>query len=73
MFVKYLYGKKGWKLYDLETNEYFISRDVVFYETEIPFTQEVSKPEDSPMINVFHERVDDENLEVWNLSDNITD
>ena len=30
IFVGYLQGKKGWKLYDLETCEYFVSRDVKF-------------------------------------------
>ena len=29
--VGYPRGKKGWKLYDLETGDYFVSRDVHFY------------------------------------------
>lgn len=33
IFVGYPYGKKGWKLYDIEINEFFISRDVVFDES----------------------------------------
>jgi len=32
IFVGYPHGKKGWKLYDLETHNFFVSRDVVFYE-----------------------------------------
>ncbi|KAK3017876.1 hypothetical protein RJ639_004172 [Escallonia herrerae] len=37
IFVGYPYGKKGWRLYDLETREFFVSRDVDFYETEFPY------------------------------------
>lgn len=36
----YPHGKKGWKLYDLETGEFFVSRDVKFYENEFPFSKE---------------------------------
>lgn len=37
IFVGYPYGKKGWRLYDLETKEYFVSRDVLFCESQFPF------------------------------------
>lgn len=30
LFVGYPYGKKAWKIYDLESNEFFASRDVIF-------------------------------------------
>lgn len=43
IFVGYLFGKKGWKLYDLETHEYFVSRDVKFFEKEFPFA--TSRPQ----------------------------
>lgn len=36
LFVGYTFGKKAWRLYDLETNEFFISRDVVFFEDQFP-------------------------------------
>lgn len=36
IFVGYPFGKKAWRLYDLETNEFFISRDVTFFEDQIP-------------------------------------
>lgn len=39
LFVGYPFGWKGWKLYDLDTHEYFVSRDVVFAETEFPFSR----------------------------------
>ncbi|XP_019101779.1 PREDICTED: uncharacterized protein LOC109133252 [Camelina sativa] len=32
IFVGYPFGKKGWKVYDLEDNEFLVSRDVVFHE-----------------------------------------
>ncbi|XP_074270769.1 uncharacterized protein LOC141594670 [Silene latifolia] len=36
LFVGYPSNKKGWKLYDLDTKSYFVSRDVVFYESVFP-------------------------------------
>ncbi|RVW88859.1 Retrovirus-related Pol polyprotein from transposon RE2 [Vitis vinifera] len=36
IFVGYPFGKKGWRLYDLESGEYFVSRDVIFVEVEFP-------------------------------------
>uniref|UniRef100_A0A803MMN7 Uncharacterized protein n=1 Tax=Chenopodium quinoa TaxID=63459 RepID=A0A803MMN7_CHEQI len=35
----YPHGKKGWKLYDLDTGEIFVSRDVKFFENEFPFVK----------------------------------
>ena len=32
----YPFGKKGWKMYDLDTGELFVSRDVVFFENIYP-------------------------------------
>ncbi|KAA8515038.1 hypothetical protein F0562_018176 [Nyssa sinensis] len=40
VFVGYPFGKKGWRLYDLENGEYFVSRDVVFIETNFPYANE---------------------------------
>lgn len=37
IFIGYPQGKKGWKLYDLDTGDYFVSRDVKFYEHIFPF------------------------------------
>jgi len=39
IFVGYPLGQKGWRLYDVETQEFFVSRDVVFSESEFPFSQ----------------------------------
>ncbi|OIS98696.1 hypothetical protein A4A49_51951 [Nicotiana attenuata] len=37
-FQGYPYGKKGWKVYNLEKKEYLVSQDVDFYETEFLFS-----------------------------------
>ena len=37
VFVGYPNGKKSWKLYDVETGTFFVSRDVNFHENEFPF------------------------------------
>ena len=38
VFVGYLFDKKGWKVYNLETSEYLVSRDVVFVEIKFPYS-----------------------------------
>ena len=37
VFVGYPYGKKGWSLFDLDTQDLFVSRDVKFFENIYPF------------------------------------
>ena len=37
VFIGYPYGKKAYKLLDLETKQIFTSRDVTFHETVFPF------------------------------------
>jgi len=37
VFIGYPHGKKGWKLYDLESEEFFVSGHVVFQEDVFPF------------------------------------
>jgi len=46
LFVGYPLGHKGWRLYDLETHEFFVSRDVVFQEHVYPFVESENKHED---------------------------
>ena len=41
IFVGYPFGKKGWRLYDLESDEYFILRDVIFVEAEFSYFNNV--------------------------------
>ncbi|PKH48991.1 hypothetical protein CRG98_050339, partial [Punica granatum] len=52
IFIGYPNGKKGWKLYDLDTEEVFVSRDVVFYEDSFPFVKKEAQEEkyDQPSI-----------------------
>ncbi|XP_074299960.1 uncharacterized protein LOC141631152 [Silene latifolia] len=49
VFVGYPSNKKGWKLYDLETKSFFVSRDVIFHETEFPFNSHGATEISSPM------------------------
>ena len=37
MFVGYPFGKKGWRIFNLDTKEFYISRDVKFLEDICPF------------------------------------
>ncbi|KAH9678849.1 retrovirus-related pol polyprotein from transposon RE1 [Citrus sinensis] len=37
VFVGYAHGKKGWRVFDLETNEFFVSCDVMFFEDTFPY------------------------------------
>ena len=37
VFMGYPFGKKGWNLYDLESKEFLVSRDVKFIEDVFPF------------------------------------
>jgi len=37
IFIGYPFGKKSWKLYDLTNHKIFESRDVKFYEENLPF------------------------------------
>jgi hypothetical protein len=49
IFVGYPYGKKGWRLYDLERQDFFVSRDVVFSEDVFPFAQTTDGPSTTDM------------------------
>ncbi|KAG7551787.1 Reverse transcriptase RNA-dependent DNA polymerase [Arabidopsis thaliana x Arabidopsis arenosa] len=54
IFMGYPFGKKGWKVYDMETNEFLVSRDVVFQENVFPFNKNI---EEQPLL---HENVDED-------------
>lgn len=41
VFLGYPFGKKGWKVFDLETEEILVSRDVIFREDIFPFAMQV--------------------------------
>ncbi|CAA0817284.1 Unknown protein [Striga hermonthica] len=38
IFVGYPFGKKGWSVFDLDTREFLVSRDVKFFEGQFPFS-----------------------------------
>ncbi|KAG7593962.1 GAG-pre-integrase domain [Arabidopsis thaliana x Arabidopsis arenosa] len=38
IFVGYPHNQKGWRVYDIEKDDFFVSRDVVFKEDEFPFS-----------------------------------
>ncbi|CAA7053596.1 unnamed protein product [Microthlaspi erraticum] len=47
IMLGYPFGKKGWTLFDLEKEEIFVSRDVVFIENNFPFKTEETLREDN--------------------------
>ncbi|KAK3029325.1 hypothetical protein RJ639_038423 [Escallonia herrerae] len=52
VFLGYPSGKKGWRVYDLETNQVFFSRDVKFEETVFLFTTPLG-PSPTPATTTF--------------------
>lgn len=46
IFVGYPFGKKGWRVYDLEGKKISVSRDVVFMEDEFPFSSSMTVEEE---------------------------
>lgn len=48
VLVGYPYGKKGWRLYDIETEKFFTSRDVQFQEDVFPFMNFTENVSTSP-------------------------
>ncbi|KAK3034855.1 hypothetical protein RJ639_032310 [Escallonia herrerae] len=52
VFLGYPPGKKGWRVYDLETNQVFFSRDVKFEEIVFPFTTPIG-PSPTPATTTF--------------------
>ncbi|GAA0184935.1 hypothetical protein LIER_32223 [Lithospermum erythrorhizon] len=39
IFLGYPSHQKGWKLYDIDSRKFFVSRDVQFHESEFPFAK----------------------------------
>ncbi|KAL1215125.1 Retrovirus-related Pol polyprotein from transposon RE1 [Cardamine amara subsp. amara] len=42
VLVGYPYGKKGWRVFDLERQSFCVSRDVIFQEDMFPFSSNIS-------------------------------
>lgn len=62
VFVGYPYGKKGWKLFDLERKEFFVSRDVEFVEATFPFAESsfnYREHHDNRIVGNFEDFVED--------------
>ena len=51
IFLGYHLGMKGWKVYDLETHEIFISRGIVLHEEIFPYaSKDVKQLDQSPNV-----------------------
>ena len=50
VFLGYPHGIKGYKVLDLATNSVYISRDIVFYESNFPYAS-TSSPSNSYLID----------------------
>ena len=62
--MRYPFDKKGWKVYDLETSEYLVSRDVVFVETNFSYSATMFAGENSTKnADRAHEHKDSEIIE----------
>ena len=55
VFVGYPYGKKGWRLYDLDKQVFFVSRDVVFSEGIFPFANDTDRSSNNEVIHTVSE------------------
>ena len=49
----YFFGKKGWKVYDVDSVELFVSRDVLFYEDIFPYMNPNKSCENSMHMRIF--------------------
>ncbi|KAL0379126.1 UNVERIFIED_CONTAM: Retrovirus-related Pol polyprotein from transposon RE1 [Sesamum radiatum] len=59
VFLGYTPGQKGYKVYDLSSKSYFISRDVVFYESVFPYATDDPAPQVScPIPLIPHTETD---------------
>lgn len=43
VFVGYLFGKKAWRVFDMENNDFLVSRDISFVEEVFSFAQKKEK------------------------------
>lgn len=57
VFIGYPFGKKGYKLYNMDTNQVQTSRDVIFHEDIFPFDQNQPQSPLFPNSSSFEEAV----------------
>lgn len=55
VFIGYPQGQKGWKVFNLETHEFIVSRDVIFHEHVFPY----ASPNESTFEAPYEQRVSD--------------
>ncbi|GAA0173018.1 hypothetical protein LIER_26723 [Lithospermum erythrorhizon] len=63
--------KKGWKLFDLEIETYFVSHDVVFYESEFPYLVSAGSTSISTQPSITINDCTSECSETENLDDSL--
>lgn len=73
VLLGYPYGKKGWKLYDLDRKVVFSSRDVVFREKVFPFANPTSSPPVKAVVTAPVVHMDDNDNDDDGSSDTILD
>jgi len=72
IFVGYPHGQKGWRIYDIESQIFFVSRDVVFQEDIFPFADKKNKDTFSSPAAVIPSPIlpyDDEFLDIYQIGD----
>jgi len=47
-------SKKGYRVFEPSTGEFFLSKDVVIYEDKFPFHEDESSVENFEMTTIFH-------------------
>ena len=60
IFLGYAFGKKAYRVMDLNTHKFFESKDVVFHENIFPFDKHT--PEQSGVLFPFHKVADDDGV-----------
>lgn len=48
VFLGYMHGTKGYLLYDLQSHDFYVSRNFVFYENVLPFNIPTTQKTNSP-------------------------
>lgn len=64
MFVGYPQGQKGWRVYNMKTREFLVSRDVIFYENVFPYAEKQGSTREGGSMPTFHDmshHTEDEN------------
>ncbi|KAL2242589.1 UNVERIFIED_CONTAM: Retrovirus-related Pol polyprotein from transposon RE1 [Sesamum indicum] len=54
IFLGYAQGRKGYKVMSLDTNEIFVTRDIIFHEQNFPFHKEKHDDVPCPLPTVFY-------------------